>query len=251
MSEHDSGKGETEHQKPFSLVKVYDAFGLIRERSGVVPIDTSVESIAPKITNPRIAEAMGASPHSVAVIYLVELTANLLDSFSETGQRRFLFEADGAFQRAVRSIPKEGLRLFLDLTKSAMTYFNFEAAVAQRVKNGDRFLNEEAVEYLLRRGADSALYAAILRADGILSPGLIAGFRARQALWDLQDDFEDLELDRQSTGANVLLLSTQGDRKTLRGFANQLVIQSQALSIPVPLKKAIEEQYEKTMSTLS
>ena len=234
-----------------SLARVFDAFGLIKKPNGIKVEDTSEEAIVQKITNPKIAEAMGASPRTIALIGQTELTANLLDSFSETGERQFLLKADETFQRAVGALPEGVRELVLNLSKAAMTYFYFEAAVARRIKNGEQFLNEEAIEYLLRRGADSTIYAAILQTDGITSPGLIAGFRARQALWDLEDDVRDLEQDRLSIGANVLLLSTNGNKRTLRGFADELLQQSRDLLIPHPLGRAIEEQYEKTIAALN
>jgi len=233
-----------------SLTRIFDSFGLVREQV-TKPQDTSEEALAGKITNPKIAEAMGASPRTIALIGQTELTANLLDSFSETGERQFLLKADETFQLAVGVLPEGVRELVLNLSKAAMTYFYFEAAVAGRIRNGEQFLNEEAIEYLLRRGADSTIYAAILQTDGITSPGLTAGFRARQALWDLEDDVRDLEQDRLSIGANVLLLSTGGSRRTLRNFAGQLLHQSRRLDLPMPLRGAIEEQYEKTIAVLN
>ena len=235
-----------------SLVKVFDAFGLIKDDIPVEswPDNTSLDAIKQKITNPRIARAMGASPQTVNIVYGTELAANLLDSFSETGQRHFLAEADEVFQAAIALLPPNGRKLVLDLSRSAMTYFYFEAAIAQRIKSGDQFLDEEAIEYLLRRGADSTIYAAILQMDGIASSGMIAGFRARQALWDLRDDTEDLEQDRMTIGANVLLLSTRGSRQTLKRFATHLLEQGRFLDIPSPLRGAIEREYETTIAAL-
>lgn len=235
----------------FSLQRVYDSFGLIGDGAPKVkPQDASVEAIAQKITNPRIAQAMGASPDAVALVHQTEFTANLLDSFSETGERSFLTQADEVFQGVISSLTPETRSLVLDLTRSAMTWFYFETAVATRIQRKEQFLNEEAIEYLLRRGADSAIYAALLQNDNISSLGLIAGFRARQALWDLRDDVEDLEQDRNSIGANVLLLSTRGSRKTLQRFAGQLLNQGRKLDVPIPLKSAIEEEYALTIASL-
>lgn len=252
MVNHERIHPERKPESSLSLEKVFDAFGLIK---GDIPVDswpddTSLEAIKGKITNPAIAQAMGASPQTVDIVYGTELAANLLDSFSETGQRHFLTQADEAFQIAMALLPDNGRKLVLNLSRGAMTYFYFEAAVAQRIKARDQFLNEEAIEYLLRRGADSTIYAAILQADGIASPGMIAGFRARQALWDLRDDTEDLEQDKRTIGANVLLLSTRGNRRTLRGFASSLLQQGRTLDIPTPLKTAIEKEYETTISAL-
>lgn len=239
-------------EETLSLVKVFDAFGLVKANTPIEswPDDTSIEAIQKKITNPQIARAMGASERTVSIVYGAELTANLLDSFSKTGERNFLTQADYVFQEMLTLIPSADRDLVLNLSRGAMTYFYFEAAVAQRIKSGDQFLDEEAIEYLLRRGADSTIYAAILQADGIVSPGMIAGFRARQALWDLRDDTEDLEQDRMTIGANVLLLSTRGNRRNLRRFAHHLLEQCRTLDIPMPLQKVIEQEYEITIAAL-
>ena len=134
---------------------------------------------------------------------------------------------------------------------AAVTYFHFERKVAHRIKQGDQFLREEASEYLLRRGEDSTIYAAILLSEGIQHPGLISGFRIRQALWDLEDDVKDLAQDRDSIGANVLLLSTRGNRRVVKGFADSIVLQSRGMEMPQPLHLAIEEQYEKTKAAIA
>ncbi len=245
---------EADRQRPkvLSLVQVYDALGLIQERqSGYVPTDTSLERVIPKITNPQIAKDLGASPQTIAAINNVELTANLLDSFSETGQRHFLQQADSIFNQAVIALPPSIQEVVLLRSIAAMNYFYFERDVAKRIKRKDQFLLEEAAEYLLRRGADSAIYEALLEVDGIRSPGLTSGFRVRQALWDLEDDVEDLEQDRLSIGANVLLLSGGENRQVLRRLAESLLRQARLFDIPTALKKAIEKQYQKTRDSLS
>ena len=134
---------------------------------------------------------------------------------------------------------------------SAITYFYFEKDIARRIKRKDQFLREEAAEYLLRRGEDSTIYEALLEADGIRSRGLTSGFRIRQALWDLQDDVEDLEQDRLTIGANVLFLSGGTNRRIFVELADSLLRQARVFDMPITLKMAIEEQHQKTRGSLS
>lgn len=235
--------------KLLSLVAYFDAMGAIRTDFSPVP-DASMDKILPKITNPEIARKMGASPIVVQTIHTIELTANLLDSFSETGERSFLVQADDIYRKMLieLSLPiRETVQL---RSAAALSYFYYEADVARRVRNGEQFLEEEAIEYLLRRGADAPIYAGILAIDGITDLGLTAGFRARQALWDLEDDVRDLEQDRESIGANVLLLSTKGKKRNLLRLADSLFRQSRRIDIPTPLSDAIEDQHEKTVMAL-
>ena len=104
-----------------SLVKVFNAFGLIKPETpdGLLPTDTSVEEIKKKITNPAIVRAMGASEQTVNIVYRTEFAANLLDSFSETGQRYFLDQADEVFQGAMILLPRDGRKLVLNLSRGA------------------------------------------------------------------------------------------------------------------------------------
>lgn len=95
------------------------------------------------------------------------------------------------------------------------------------------------------------VYDALLGIDGIWTPGQTAGFRVRQALWDLADDVEDIEQDRKSIGANVLLLSTRGKKTNLRRLAHSLLVQALHMDMQVVLKKAIEKQYEETLVSLN
>lgn len=238
--------------KIISFLEIYSSLGLVPNgRINFEPKDISLEAISAKITNPQIAEKLGASTKTVAAIRNIELTANLLDSFSETGQRHFLEKADDAYNQTLIALPKPIREIVLIRSISAMTYFYFERDVARRIKRQDQFLREEAAEYLLRRGEDSTIYEALLEADGIRSSGLTSGFRVRQALWDLQDDVEDLEQDRLTIGANVLLLSGGTSKRIFVELAESLLRQARAFDMPIALKMAIEEQYQKTRDSLS
>lgn len=245
---------ETPNEPPkiLSLVRVYDAFGLIREKPlGHVPKDTSYEAILQKITNDKIAEVLGASPPTVAAIRGIEIAANLLDSFSESGEKHFLEEADRIYNQTVIVLPKPVQEMVRLRSISAMNYFYFERDVARRIERQDQFLKEEVAEYLLKRGADSIIYEALLETDGIRSRGLTSGFRVRQALWDMRDDVEDLEQDLLTIGANVLLLAGLTSKGALIELAESLVTQARQFDIPVALKMATEEQYQKTKDSLS
>lgn len=238
--------------KIISFLEIYSLLGLVP--NGIVsyaPKDTSWEAISMKISNPQIAKNLGASPQTILAIKNIELTANPLDSFSETGKKGFLEIADNIFNQTLLALPKQTQEIVLTRSMAAMTYFYFERDVAKRIKRKDQFLKEEATEYLLRRGADSTIYEALLETDGIRSPGLTSGFRIRQALWDLRDDVEDLEQDRRTIGANVLLLTTGTTKKVLGELARSLLEQAKEFSMPNPLKMAIEEQYQKTIDSLS
>lgn len=238
--------------KIISFLDIYSSLGLVPNgniNSGSK--DTSLQAISAKVSNPQIAEDLGASLQTVTAIKNIEFTANLLDSFSETGKRDFLEKADDVFNQTLIALPKPIQEIVLARSIAAMTYFHFERDVARRIKRKDQFLKEEAAEYLLRRGADSTIYEAILETDGIRSPGLTAGFRVRQALWDLKDDVEDLEQDRLTIGANVLLLTTGTTKRVFIELAKSLFKQSRRFDMPIALKMAIEEQYQKTIGSLS
>lgn len=236
----------------FSLRRIYDALGLIRQDApNYLPPDTTIEEIMRKVTNPKVALDLGASPTTVAVIKGVEVAANLVDSWSETGIVGYIDQADVVFAQAISPLPEDVAETVQRCTKAAMTYFYFEAYVAQRIIRGEQFTLYEAAHYLLARGADSVIYREVLRADGIDYPGLTAAFRTRQALWDLEDDAKDLEQDRMSTGANVLLMSTGGKRRNVQQLARALWTQSRSLDIPIPMRQVISEQYENTISSLS
>lgn len=250
MSKKERFVQENTHAVEFSLVRAYDALGLIHAPQVISP-DTSIEAITQKIAVPGIAQALGASDETVERVHGAALTAHLLDSYSETGDRSFLAQADTVYTKILASVPVEHKKLVLDLSRSALSYFYFEAAVARRIAHREQFLDEEAIEYLLRRGADSMIFAALLQIDGITFPGLISGFRARQALKDLRDDVEDLEQDRATIGANVLLLATRGNRSTIREFADRLLYQTTFLEIPAALKNSIENEYELAIAALN
>ena len=86
--------------------------------------------------------------------------------------------------------------------------------------------------------------------DGIHAPGITSGFRVRQALWDLEDDIRDVQQDRNTIGANVLLMSTIKGNDGLKTLADSLYEQALVLPIPKPLVDAIKEQYQKTLVAL-
>ncbi len=256
MAEHETGYPNSETRsdrfQPFSLRRIYDALGLIRQDgSNYLPPDTSVDSIVEKVTNPKIALDLGATPITIAAIKGIEVAANLVDSWSETGVVGYIDQADIVFAQAISPLPEDVAETVRRCTKAAMTYFYYEAYVSQRIKRGEQFTPYEASHYLLSRGADSIIYREVLRADGIDYPGLTAAFRTRQALWDLEDDVKDLEQDRMSTGANVLLMSTRGKRRNVQQLARALWTQSRSLDIPIPMRQAISQQYENTISTLT
>ena len=235
-----------------SFPAIFAALGLLRPHSaGITPPDITIEAIESKITNPQIARQLGANAISIDAINGIEWAANLLDSYSETGDPKFLELADRAYNFAISPLPSEVRRDVVLSSMAAVNYFHFERLVALRIRRGDEFLPEEAIEYLLRRGSDSIIYASVLRVDHITDPGLISGFRVRQALWDLADDVTDLEQDRLSIGANVLLLSTGGERRQLRSLARSLVDRSRRMSMPQSLLWAIDQQYQKTIAVLA
>jgi len=237
--------------QPFSLRRIYDAPGLIRQDApNYLPPDISVDLIMEKVTNPKIALDLGATPVTVAAIKGIEIAANLVDSWSETGVVGYIDQADVVFAQAILSLPEDVAETVRRCTKAAMTYFYYEAYVSQRIKRGEQFTLYEAAHYLLSRGADSIIYREVLRADGIDYPGLTAAFRTRQALWDLEDDAKDLDQDHMSTGANVLLMSTRGKRRNVQQLARALWTQSRDLVVPTTMKRAINEQYQSTLSAL-
>lgn len=253
LHETDSPRNESGYSRDqtFSLRRIYDAFGLIRQEApSYLPPDTSIEEIMKKVTNPKIAVELGATPTTIAAINGIEVAANLVDSWSETGIVGYIDQADIVFDQAVSPLPAEVAETVRRCTIAAMTYFYYEAYVAQRIKRGEQFTIYEAIHYLLSRGADSIIYREILRADGIEHPGLTAAFRVRQALWDLEDDTRDLEQDRLSTGANILLMSTKGNKRSIRQIAHTLWTQSRDLNVPITMKTAINEQYESTVFAL-
>ena len=235
-----------------SLVAAYDALGLPEQRlQDAIPPDVTLDDILAKITNPGIAADLGASETTFQAIHHMELIANLLDAYSETGERTFLHSADAEYQKCLRLLPPE-IRALVQLRgAAALSYFQYEQDVALRIQNGERFLEQEVVEYLLRRGSDSPLYTAILLVDNISGPALTAGFRLRQALWDLADDIRDVEQDRRTIGANVLLMSTVAGTTGLRTLADSLYEQGRELPLPMPLQRAIGRQYERTIAALN
>ncbi|OGK38868.1 hypothetical protein A3F34_00465 [Candidatus Roizmanbacteria bacterium RIFCSPHIGHO2_12_FULL_44_10] len=240
------------YSSPLSLFEVFKSLGLILAKPvDRVPRDIDIDTIlALKLTNPQIAKSLGASDVTVEIVRAVELTANILDSYSESGDVGYLQEADRMYTETLLKLSSSVRKEVILRSAAALTYFHHEAAVALRIKRGEQFLQEEVVEYLLRRGSDSLIYEGLLKRDGIWSPGLAAGFRVRQALWDLEDDVRDLEEDKRTIGANVLLLFTNSTYD-IGNLASSLLNQARQLEIPNPLLEAIEDQYELTSSALA
>jgi len=247
-----SNQEHASYSPSLSLLEVFKSLSLMAVvPSDKVPSDIDIEIIlAQKLTNPQIAMSLGASDSTVDIVRAVELTANILDSYSESGNVGYLHEADRIYTETLVKLPTNVRSEVILRSAAALTYFHHEAAVALRIARGEHFLHEEIVEYLLRKGSDSLIYEALLKQEGIWSPGLAAGFRVRQALWDLEDDVRDLEEDKRTVGANILLLSTTGVYE-IRSLAYSLINQSRQLDIPGPLLGAIEEQFELTMVALS
>ena len=86
--------------------------------------------------------------------------------------------------------------------------------------------------------------------DAIVGPALTAGLRIKQGFWDVGDDIRDLEQDRLGLGANILLMSTVGTESGLRGLASSFYAQANLLSLPTPLLRAIEREYEQAIALL-
>jgi len=232
-----------------SLIQAYDALGLPAIPL-VTPPDVSLEAILGKITNPGIATALGASQATVAAIHRAELTANLLDAYSETGDRAFLVSADAEYRTLLGLLPPDVSALVQSRGAAALPYFLHEQDVAGRISRGEFFLEEEVAAHLLWRGSDAPIYSAILLADGIMGPGHTAGFRLRQGLSDLVDDIRDLEQDMRGIGVNLLLMSTVGTEPGLRNLAMNLYNQARLLPLPTPLLRAIEREYEQAIALL-
>ncbi len=88
--------------QPVSFIAIFQALGLLRAPTGEsAPADTSVEAIKTKITNPQIVQDLGATPTTVSAIRDIELSANLLDSYSETGDLGFIEQAETAYNNGL------------------------------------------------------------------------------------------------------------------------------------------------------
>lgn len=225
-----------------SLKDAYYALGLPSRKVSAIPDETI--NIEQKVTNPRILQSLGVDDLLVEACYNVELAANLLDSFAETGHESFLNLADKRYQSFLSMLPKNMRELMKLITASALSYFHLEQYFSKRIKREDQITLDEVIHYHLSRGADSQVYAEIAKSK-IPSKGLISGFRYRQALWDLADEIEDLSHDVRKLGVNILLMANLDDRGRLNDFADSLFIQSKELDIPPPLFLAIEKEYQK------
>lgn len=177
----------------------------------------------------------------------VAMVAIRLDDYFETGERSYLEEADREWGDALARLPIGIAREIANMGAAAIGYFYHEKEVRRRIERKDYFLYEEVVEHLLRRGGDAAMYARIASLDGLDSAITVAGFRARQALRDMLNDLRDLEHDRRSVGANLLMLTVAGRRRWLRQIADGLFRGLQRLSwTPTlqPLREHAEQTYE-------
>lgn len=239
---------EQSKTQAFSLRRIYDSLGLIRLAPPKhPPSDISFEQIEEKTTNPKIVLGLGAKPISINATHDIELAANLVDSWSETGNVLFIDRADEVFARGINLLPPNVAETVRRCTEAAMTYFYFEEYTAQRIKRKEQFSPYEVIHYLLSRGADSIIYREVLKADGIDAPGLTAAFRIRQALWDLADDVRDLKQDKISIGANVLLMIPKGKKNAVKEIADSLWQQAKELDVPIAMSNALSEEYEKTL----
>lgn len=231
-----------------NLIQGFQVIGLTPPKK--VATDISFGDIELKITNPGIARSLGAEV-SLPLIEQAEWCANLLDSFSESGDWGFIYEAQRRYSQLLLSLNPEVREMIVTAVASAFNYFSFEQVTAMRIKAGHCFIYEEAAEYLLRRGSDSVIYAILLQElDHLDHAGLVTGFRIRQALWDLADDLRDLEQDRLTIGANILLLSDLG-KASLRKLAVSFHKQA-AVILPEnsPLLTAIEAEYQVVLNLL-
>jgi len=191
------------------LIHLHQAFRLLNLKvPEQVASDISLRSIREKITNPALAQALGARK-SPSAIRLAEWCVNLLDSYSESKNETYLDRADVCYQKLLRSLPPKSRPIITDAMATMFNFFVFEQFVVERHRRGDRLSRAELTEYLLRRGSDSILYGLLLQElDGINHPHLISGMRVRQALWDIADDILDLDEDRRTGKGNLLIFSS-------------------------------------------
>lgn len=213
--------------------------------------DISLNQIQGKLTNAALAKQLGGQ-RALVLIDQVEQCANLLDSFSESGAWGYVIRAQHLYHEMLSSLQPQPKGEIATIAAAIFNYFSFEQMVLARMRHGDRFTIEELMEYMLRRSSDAIMYASLLRlCDDINHPCLITGFRVRQALWDLSDDLEDLEQDRLTIGANLLLLTPSPKRK-LRQLATSLRNSSLPLLKTLPLLQlAIDEQYHRICVALN
>ena len=233
-----------------SLIEAYNSLGLTERIRKPAPDDASPEAIRAKVTNHIILQNLGVTDRLVEASYNAELAANYADCYAEYGQTQFLIDADKAYRKFLSLIPKESKPLIMNIVGSAIGYFLLEKYFSERVKRNDEFSILEAMHYHLSRGADSQVYAEIAKIENKDSAGMIAGFRHRQALWDLSDEILDLEADKKRLGVNILLMAHLDDKVRLREFAGMLYTPTNVLSIPRSLREHIQSEYDKTVSII-
>ena len=121
-----------------SFVNIFGSLGLLKpENTAIFPKDTSIEAIAAKITNPTIARELGVSPATVAAVNGVEIAANLLDSYSETGDPHFIMLAEESYNDALAGLSPKHRQIVVVSSMAAITYFHYERKIAERIKRGD------------------------------------------------------------------------------------------------------------------
>ena len=235
-----------------SLFDAYHALGLPSRVVSTIPFEATRKGIEQKITNPQILQELGIKDDLVEACYHVEIAANLLDSFSETGHEKFLIEADTEYHTFLSLIPRNNRDIMKLITASALSYFHTEQYFAKRIKRGDQITELEAEFYHAERGNDALVYAEIINIENVgRYRGIVSGHRMRQSLWDLGDEILDLDQDKKTLGVNILLMANLDDKKKLRVFANRIYHQTRVLEIPKPLRKAIRTEYERTMSIIN
>ena len=147
-----------------SLVRAYYALGLPKKAEIEVE-DVNPCAISRKISNPDILRAIGVDNSLVDACNDAEMSANLLDAFSETGSMGFLYFADYKYQHFLAALPL-GLRGRIKIiTASALSYFHIEQYFSERIKRKDQITLNEAITYHMARGADAQIYAELARAS--------------------------------------------------------------------------------------
>lgn len=205
---------------------------------------TDVDNPMAKLTHHKLAIAMGADA-VVPYIKSAALTAICIDGYYETGRLTFLDQADSHWTHLLKTLPPQQAHEVSLHASAAASYFYHEIVMRQRIDRGDVFTYPEVVDHLLRRGSDAMIYTTILSVAGIQNRGLVAGFRTLQALRDFQNDLRDLEHDRRSVGANLLLLAVVGRRKWQRYLADELMSNVVRLRqyLPRPMLESCEEAH--------
>lgn len=228
----------------YSLRESYEALALPPLTHRVPPKDTSHAAIAKKISNPPVLEALGAPQWAINAAYHIEWAANSLDTISEGGSRRAFKEADASFTRALALVPQDLAQRLCLITSGAIGYFAFEQYVAKRIARGDRFAFSDVMHFHAARSADSLAYGELARTSGIGGVDrIVAGMVLRQELHDLADSIVDLEEDRATIGANLLLMNGFGGVHGARRLADTFAHEAYALRPPKLLRDIIGREY--------